>query len=41
MEAPKSTVCTYYLAGNCTFGDKCRYDHVRPDHMRGKVRGHI
>lgn len=30
MDAPKSTVCTYYLAGNCAYGDKCRYDHVRP-----------
>lgn len=24
-------VCTHWLKGHCAFGDKCRYDHVRPD----------
>lgn len=23
-------VCTHWLRGHCSFGDKCRYDHVRP-----------
>jgi hypothetical protein len=23
-------VCRYYLEGQCWYGDKCRYDHVRP-----------
>eukprot|EP00195_Chlamydomonas_chlamydogama_P005220 CAMPEP_0202907334 /NCGR_PEP_ID=MMETSP1392-20130828/42164_1 /ASSEMBLY_ACC=CAM_ASM_000868 /TAXON_ID=225041 /ORGANISM="Chlamydomonas chlamydogama, Strain SAG 11-48b" /LENGTH=154 /DNA_ID=CAMNT_0049596171 /DNA_START=74 /DNA_END=534 /DNA_ORIENTATION=- len=25
-----STVCRFYLAGNCAYGDACRYDHARP-----------
>ncbi|KAL0031746.1 hypothetical protein WJX79_004901 [Trebouxia sp. C0005] len=25
-----SMVCKYYLAGHCSYGDKCRYDHKRP-----------
>ncbi len=24
-------VCKYYLQGNCAYGDRCRYDHVRPN----------
>ena len=24
-------VCKYYLAGHCTYGDKCRYDHKKPE----------
>lgn len=24
-------VCTHWLRGHCAFGDKCRYDHVRPE----------
>lgn len=23
-------MCQYYLSGNCAYGDRCRYDHVRP-----------
>ena len=23
-------VCRYYLQGQCWYGDKCRYDHIRP-----------
>lgn len=23
-------VCTYWLAGHCSYGDRCRYDHKRP-----------
>lgn len=25
-----SSVCLFYLAGNCAYGKACRYDHVRP-----------
>ena len=24
-------MCKYYLAGHCTYGDKCRYDHKKPE----------
>lgn len=24
-------VCTHWLKGNCAYGDKCRYDHARPE----------
>ena len=27
-------VCKYYLAGHCAYGDKCRYDHVKPAYAR-------
>lgn len=23
-------VCRYYLAGNCAYGDQCRYQHSKP-----------
>uniref|UniRef100_A0A8C1KYD6 E3 ubiquitin-protein ligase makorin-2 n=1 Tax=Cyprinus carpio TaxID=7962 RepID=A0A8C1KYD6_CYPCA len=25
-----STICKYYQRGVCAYGDRCRYDHVRP-----------
>jgi E3 ubiquitin-protein ligase makorin len=25
-------VCRYYLQGQCLYGDKCRYDHIRPQY---------
>lgn len=28
--AASSQVCQFFLAGKCTYGTKCRYDHVRP-----------
>ena len=23
-------VCKYFQAGNCSYGDRCRYDHIKP-----------
>lgn len=31
MKELPNTVCTHWLKGYCAFGDKCRYDHVRPE----------
>jgi hypothetical protein len=35
-ETPSASpqVCKYYLAGHCAYGNKCRYDHVRPEYTR-------
>ena len=33
-------VCTHWLKGHCAFGDKCRYDHVRPEWNTSKKRQH-
>ncbi|WAR26903.1 MKRN1-like protein [Mya arenaria] len=27
---PVDKVCKYYNSGSCTFGDRCRYDHIKP-----------
>lgn len=27
-------MCPFFAKGNCKFGDKCRYDHVRPQQQR-------
>jgi hypothetical protein len=27
-------VCKFYLAGQCAYGSKCRYDHVRPEYTK-------
>lgn len=29
-EKPKTAVCKFYVTGNCTFGDRCRYYHPYP-----------
>lgn len=28
--APVDNTCEYFLAGNCMYGDRCWFDHVRP-----------
>ena len=30
LNAQVNNVCRYYLQGKCNFGERCRYDHVRP-----------
>lgn len=32
-------VCTHWLRGHCAFGDKCRYDHVRPEWAPARGNG--
>lgn len=30
-----STICKYYQKGLCAYGDRCRYDHIKPSAGRG------
>ncbi|MBN3297747.1 MKRN2 ligase, partial [Amia calva] len=30
-----STICKFYQKGQCAYGDRCRYDHIKPSAGRG------
>ncbi|KAG2500275.1 hypothetical protein HYH03_001853 [Edaphochlamys debaryana] len=34
-----SQVCKFWLAGHCVYGDRCRYEHKRPDFLKARAGG--
>lgn len=36
LKEKPSMVCKYYLQGSCSYGNSCRYDHVKPS--SGRIR---
>eukprot|EP01025_Chloroclados_australasicus_P056127 TRINITY_DN689_c0_g3_i1.p1 TRINITY_DN689_c0_g3~~TRINITY_DN689_c0_g3_i1.p1 ORF type:complete len:381 (-),score=45.35 TRINITY_DN689_c0_g3_i1:372-1514(-) len=36
--AGPNMICRYYLAGNCVYGDKCRYDHIKPGNNQNEPK---